>query len=88
MGLSDLVGDRRTVDAVLRNITVIGEAARNIPTEVMVRHPEIPWREMGDFRNVVVHMYFGIDMSILWETIQNDLPRMEGPLLALLDLTE
>lgn len=51
--------DERTVDAVVRNITVIGEATRNIPAEVVDRHAEIPWNEMRNMRNVVMDGYFG-----------------------------
>ena len=60
--------DKRTLKAVLYNLAVIGEAARKVPEEVTVRYPAIPWREMGDMRNVVIHEYFGVDPKILWET--------------------
>jgi len=72
--------DRRTLDAVLRNVTVIGEAAGRIPDKIQAAFPEIPWTEMRDMRNIVVHEYFGIDKQILWETTQADLP----PLVLLL----
>jgi uncharacterized protein with HEPN domain len=68
------------VDAVLRNFTIIGEAARNVPPEVTAAHPELPWRSMQDMRNVLVHDYPGVDLIVVWQTIQNDLP----PLLPLL----
>lgn len=66
--------DRKTVDAVVCNITVIGEAAGSVPVEVRDAHREVPWKLMRDFRNVVVHAYFGIDRKIVWDTVQNDLP--------------
>jgi len=66
--------DKKTLKAVLYNLAVIGEAARKLPEEVTARYPAVPWREMGDMRNVVIHEYFGIDTKILWETIQNELP--------------
>jgi len=68
------------VDAVLRNFTIIGEAARNVPPEVTAAHPELPWRLMQDMRNVLVHDYPGVDLRVVWHTIQNDLP----PLVPLL----
>lgn len=68
--------DERTVDAVVRNITVIGEAARNIPEDVEKGHPDVPWTEMRGIRNVVVHEYFGISKKILWSTVNRDLPRL------------
>jgi uncharacterized protein with HEPN domain len=72
--------DRRTLKAVLYNLAVIGEAARKVPEEITSKYPAIPWREMGDMRNVVIHEYFGIDVSILWETIKNELPLIENRL--------
>jgi uncharacterized protein with HEPN domain len=66
--------DKKTVKAALYNLAVIGEAARKLPEEVTAKYPDIPWREMGDMRNVVIHEYFGIDLKILWETIKTELP--------------
>lgn len=77
--------DQKTIDAVVRNITVIGEAARNVPAEVVARHPEIPGNEMLEMRNVVVHGYFGISTQIVWETAQNDLPSLVGLMKALVN---
>ena len=57
----DFVRDGKTVDAVLRNISVIGEAAANLPEELKVAHPEIPWKEMIGMRNKVIHEYDGIE---------------------------
>jgi uncharacterized protein with HEPN domain len=74
MTFDDFRQDRKTIDAVVRNITIIGEAAGNVPPEVTDRHPDVPWREMRDFRNVVVHGYFGVDLRIVWDTAQTDLP--------------
>jgi uncharacterized protein with HEPN domain len=76
--------DKTTLKAVLYNLAVIGEAARKVPEEVTARYPSIPWREMGDMRNVVIHEYFGIDLKILWETIKNELPPLENRLKAIL----
>jgi uncharacterized protein with HEPN domain len=72
--------DEKTVDAVVRNLIVIGEASRHIPEDVERRHPEVPWDKMRGIRNVVVHEYFGVDAEILWETARHDLPPLR-PLL-------
>lgn len=85
MTLESFARDRKTVDAVLHNITIIGEAAGHVPPEVADAHSEIPWKVMRDFRNVVVHVYFGIQLSILWNTIQNDMPPLVVPLKQLLE---
>jgi len=68
--------DDRTRDAVIRNLTVIGEAARHIPDSVRQAHGTLPWREMTSIRNIVVHEYFGVSDEILWVTIQVDLPSL------------
>lgn len=66
--------DDMRADAVVRNITIIGEATRNIPTELQERYPQVPWEEMRGIRNVVVHEYFGISLPIVWRTVKQDLP--------------
>lgn len=62
------------VDAVMRNLEVIGEAARNVPSEVRQSHPDIPWRRMIGLRNIMIHEYFGVDLSIIREIVRTNLP--------------
>lgn len=76
--------DRRTVDAVVRNFIVIGEAAIHIPDEICAHNPEIPWSDMRAMRNFVVHEYFGVSERVLWDTIHEDLPGIVKPLRRLL----
>jgi uncharacterized protein with HEPN domain len=85
MTFDDFCNDTKTVDAVVRNVTVIGEAARHVAEDVVTSHPDLPWREMRDIRNVVVHEYFGISLPILWETIRSDLPPLTDRLRAILE---
>ena len=80
MDFNDFEKDSRTVDAVIRNFIIIGEAARNVPKDIVVRHPSLPWRIMGDMRNFAVHEYWGVELRTVWETIKSDLP----PLVPLL----
>jgi len=68
--------DPRTVDAVIRNLTVIGEAAGHIPEEVIINYPGTPWAEMRGIRNIVVHEYFGVSVPIIWETVHGDIPSL------------
>jgi uncharacterized protein with HEPN domain len=77
--------DGKTVDAVIRNLIVIGEAARNVPEEVVVKHPDVPWRLMGDMRNFAVHEYWGVELREVWETIHKDLPPLYSLLQDLVD---
>ena len=83
MEFDSFARDRRTVDAVVRNLTIIGEATARIPKTVVTAHPEIPWAEMGAMRNLVVHEYFGVSDRIVWDTVQLDLPPLVEPLQAL-----
>lgn len=66
--------DSLTVDAVLRNLEIIGEASRNVPPEIKSRYPDVPWARMIGLRNIVSHEYFGIDLSIIWRIITVNLP--------------
>jgi uncharacterized protein with HEPN domain len=74
MSYEDFIADRKTVDAVIRNLIIIGEAASRIPDEISLQHPEVPWNDMRAMRNFVVHEYFGVSDKILWDTVQTDLP--------------
>ena len=84
MTYDDFVADRKTVDAVIRNLIVIGEAAGHIPDEIFQEHSGIPWHDMRAMRNFIVHEYFGVSDKILWDTIQLNLP----PLIQLLRVLE
>jgi uncharacterized protein with HEPN domain len=76
--------DRLRLDAVIKNLTVIGEAAGRMPIDITEASPEIPWSRMRGMRNVVVHEYFGIDEEVLWGTVTDDLPPLLPLLTALL----
>ena len=66
--------DQMTVDAVVRNLEIIGEAAKNVPAETSDKYPSIPWEKMVSMRNKVIHEYQNVDLDILWKTIKEDLP--------------
>jgi uncharacterized protein with HEPN domain len=68
--------DSKTIDAVVRNFSIIGEAASRIPNEYKFEHPEIEWRRIVGFRNRIIHDYFGIDYYILWEIIVAYVPEL------------
>lgn len=66
--------DDKTVDAVIRNFEIIGEAANRLPDEFKEKHDSIDWHRIRGFRNRIVHDYFGIDYSIVWQIKENYLP--------------
>ena len=68
--------DRRTYDATLRNIELIGEAATHIPIEIRAQAENIPWRQLIATRNRIIHAYLGLDNDILWSIIQTDIPSL------------
>lgn len=72
--------DEKTTDAVVRNLEVVGEAVRRLPEDFIARHPNVPWRQAAGLRNRIVHDYFGLDLEIIWEVIQHDLPRLRQQL--------
>lgn len=80
--------DEQIIDAVVRNLSVIGEAAGNIPKEVKAKNSDVAWKEIAGMRNKVVHEYFGVDEEILWQTIQDDLPVFKKQILALMKGTK
>jgi uncharacterized protein with HEPN domain len=77
-------GDEKTLDAVVRNLEVIGEAVKRLPAELRAREPGIDWAKIGGLRDVLIHQYFGIDVDILWDIIKNKLPALEVSVSALL----
>jgi len=81
----NLIQDRMRIDAVVRNFTIIGEAANNIPQEMRDKYPIIEWRKIIDFRNVIVHDYFGIDYEILWDIIKHKLPELQNGIKTILE---
>lgn len=85
MDYKGFTSDKKTVDAVARNLEIIGEAAKNIPATVRERHPEIPWRRLMGLRNVVVHEYFGMDLGILWRIVREELPSVNAAVKKLLE---
>ncbi len=71
---SEFEADQKTIDAVLRNLEIIGEAARHVPEAIVNKYPDVPWDEMRAIRNIVIHEYFGVNLNIIWHTTQVNLP--------------
>lgn len=85
MDREQFLQDEKTTDAVVRNIEIIGEATRQLPTEFTAVHPDIPWNQMAGLRNRIVHEYFGLDLEIIWTIIEQDLPILQKQLQPMFD---
>jgi len=72
--------DRKTVDAVVRNLEVLGEAAKRVSPAVRDQAPSIPWREIAGMRDVLIHDYFGIDLDIVCDVVFAKVPGLESAL--------
>ena len=80
--------DTQIQDAVLRNLHTLTESTQRISDSLKAAHPEVAWREIAQFRNVVVHNYLGIDLARVWDIVQNDLPSLRRSVAAMLEELE
>jgi uncharacterized protein with HEPN domain len=77
MEVGEFIGDRKTVNAVIRSLEVMGEAAKKIPAEIRNRHPKIPWKYLAGIRDKLIHEYHGVDLEIVWEVVKKEIPPMK-----------
>lgn len=87
LGKDDFLADKRTQQAVILNLVIIGEAATKLMAgfpDFVEAHPAIPWRSMRGMRNRIAHGYFDINLEVVWETVATDLPQLVGKLGELL----
>ena len=80
--------DVKTVDAVIRNLEIIGEAVKNLPSDMITKNPDVNWRGATAMRDRLIHGYFGVDVSILWETITTDLSELNKQIRKIWDELE
>ncbi len=73
----DFIEALETQDAVMRRLAVIGEAAKNIPMSLRKEHENIDWKAIVGLKNILVHEYFGVDISVIWHIIKDDLPKLK-----------
>lgn len=69
--------DRKTQDAIVRRLEIIGEATKNIPANFRSKFPEVPWKKIAGLRNVLTHEYFGVNIERVWAITEKDLPGLK-----------
>ena len=80
--------DYRTVDAVIQNFEIIGEASKNLPDELKEKYTEVPWIEMYLLRNKISHEYFGVDYEIIWDVASNYLPENKSQIARIIKIED
>ncbi len=75
--IGDFFDSVQLQDSIIRRIEIIGEAVKNLPDDLKINYPEVPWKEIAGMRDVLIHAYFGIDLELTWEIVQNDLPELK-----------
>jgi uncharacterized protein with HEPN domain len=84
-GLEQFLADRKTQDAVLRNLQILAESTQRISTELKMAHPEIDWRGVSGFRNVLVHDYLGVNLITVWGIIEGPLKELKKKISEVLE---
>lgn len=85
MSFEDYNSDSKTRDAVERNFQIIGEASARVSLDFKLKHSHIEWRIIKDFRNLIIHEYFGVDNHIVWDIVVNRLPELYEKIIAIRD---
>ena len=85
MGADEFLQDGKTVDAVVRNLEIIGEAVKQLPETVRAQDPGVEWQKVAGLRDILIHAYSRVDLDIIWDVVANKLPDFEARARSLLD---
>ena len=84
----DLYSSIPLQDMIMRRLEIIGEAVKNLPDEIRENHPDIPWKKIAGLRDELIHHYFGIDIELIWNIVENDLPQLKKRIKEIKDTLE
>lgn len=84
-GRQAFMADRKTRDAVLRNLHTLSESIQRISRDLKIKYPDVRWREISAFRNVIVHDYLGVDFESVWDIVERDLPVLRAQVKTIID---
>ncbi|MDF0591378.1 HepT-like ribonuclease domain-containing protein [Candidatus Methanocrinis natronophilus] len=82
---SEFIRSSSLQDMIVRRIEIIGEAVKNLPDDLKREHPQIPWRDIAGLRDIVVHQYFGLDLELIWDVVEKDIPQLKPEILRIRD---
>jgi uncharacterized protein with HEPN domain len=85
LSLPTFAADKKTFQAALRSLEIIGEAVKNVPEALRAKHGKVDWKLFAGLRDVLIHRYFRVDPEIIWDVIQNKLPILENQILQMMD---
>jgi len=77
MSYEQFIKDKKTLNAVVRSIEVIGEASKRLPLSLKAKNSELPWREITGMRDKLIHAYFGMDTETIWKTVKENIPQLK-----------
>ena len=84
MSFEQFTKDKKTLNAVVRSIEIIGEASKNIPDSLKAKYRELPWKKMTGMRDKLIHGYFGVDVETLWKAVNENIPPLKKSILKML----
>lgn len=85
MDFETFLEDDKTTSAVIRKFEIIGEAAKNVPDTMRQKYPQVPWKQMAGMRDKLIHAYFGVDYTLVWDTVRNLIPPLQSIIVQILE---
>lgn len=84
ISLADFLQDEKTSYATIRALEIIGEAVKQIPISIREQYAELPWREIARMRDKLIHHYFGVDLDVVWATVNNDIKPLKSSIIKII----